>query len=51
MIFSRKITAYIICENILKSNRLQEIVRLGGEHYEKTEELHADKVHGENFPL
>ncbi len=51
MIFSRKITAYIICENILKSNRLQEIVRLGGEHYEKTEELQADKVHGENFPL
>ena len=24
---------------------------LGGEHYEKTEEIQADKVHGENFPL
>lgn len=45
MIFLRKITAYIICENILKSNRLQEIVCLGGEHYEKTEKLQADTVH------
>ena len=24
---------------------------LGGEHNEKTEEIQADKVHGENFPL
>ena len=24
---------------------------LGGEHYEKTEKLQADKVHGENLPL
>ena len=34
-----------------RSNRLQEIVRLGGEHYEKTEQLQTHKVHGENLTL